>query len=162
MFDDLKSNELKFVYPIVGIIVLLTILSLVYIWWPSNKYLADINKIEIKNNYTEIQKEKYSNILKSLLNSSNFDILKNKISNEWKSENGLTTDESLEEYLFKNMYISPYGINISNIQTYTSDEICIFKYTIDSNGKTINVSINEKAPYDYDITFDDIIMNSGI
>lgn len=160
MLDDFKPEELKYVYPIVGIIVVIMIITLIFIWWPTDKTMNNINTIEIKDDYIDIQKEKYSNILKSLLKISNFNDLNTKISNDWKEQNGFTSDDEVKDYLFKNLYITSYDVNIVNIQAYSSKDIYIFKYTINNNGKEVNVTINEKAPYEYNISFDEEKINS--
>ncbi len=155
MLDDFKPEELKYLYPIIALIAVIMIATLIFIWWPSDKTMNNINVINTNGDYADIQLEKYSNILNSLLKLSNFDSLYSKISNEWKEKNGFTSEAEVKDYLFKNLYITPYDINIISKQVYSSKDIYVFKFTIDSNGKNVSVVINETAPYKYDISFEE-------
>ena len=161
MIDEITNDEKKFVYPVVGIIVFIFIIAMIIIWKPS-KSIVDkkINIIQENRDYADIQVERYKNILSNILIERNFEQLYQKISTAWLEENGLVSKEAAKEYLFKNYILSSSTARIVDSQVFTSNDICIFKYTVENEGNTRTVVINENAPYDYDISFEQNGINS--
>lgn len=161
MFENLTLQEKKILYPIIGIIVLILLVVLVIIWWPKNtKIMDNINKIDIDGDYSDIQIEKYENILNDYLLESSFSKLYSKIDPSWLTENGLSSEEDTKNYLFKNYYISNSSPNIIDNEVFSSDDMYIFKFSIENGGNKKNIYINETSPYQYTISFEEYGINA--
>ncbi len=160
MLDELSSQEKKYLYPIVAIIILILVIVLIIIWWPKNTKIQDnINKVNINNDYAEIQIEKYKNILNEYLIESNFSKLYSKISKEWLAENNIENENDAKNFLFKNYIISSSAPNILESEVFSSNDLYIFKFVIDTNGVKKNIYINESTPYEYTFSFEEYSIN---
>lgn len=156
MLEDfyISNDEKKIIYPLIALILLVLIIVIVIIWIPSDKSKNNINVLENSDDYAQVQKDKYFNILKNLLKEYNFENLYEKIDLDWLSSEGIENKEDLKAYLLKNYFITSSDVNIVNSEVFSSDEIYVFKYTIDTNGVQKNVIINETKPFEYTVSFE--------
>lgn len=152
----IEDSEKKYVYSVIAIVSIILICVIVMIWMPAKVGIieSELNKISEYGSYDAIQKEKYRNLLNRVLLVSNFDELYEILDENWIKENNFENKDEVKAYLLENFYITNSTVNFSNIEVLSSDSAYIFKYTIENNGETKNIIINEYTPYDYDITFD--------
>ena len=158
----ISDEEKKYIYPAIAVIVIIILIVIVLIWSPKKENIIEntIDNVPVAENYVDIQKEKYISILNRILLLDNYDELYEKINKDWIDENKLSSKQEIYDWLFENFIISSVKPNIVDTEVFTSTDIYIYKFFIDINGVQKNITINEYAPNNYDISFEQDEINA--
>lgn len=151
-----EKKEKILIYSAIGIVILLLIGAIIFIWRPLFKNIetSSLNRYDSTITYENMMKSYYSLYLEKYLKINNFDELYKHIDQQYLSQIGDKSEEELKDYLLTNGFISSKitinEIHYSNIDS-TSALYRVF-YTSNSGNKYVNIS--ETDPYKFTISFE--------
>lgn len=149
------NRERILIYTVIGVVVIAVLVMLVFIWKPAtrNPIAENLNVIQFTEDYENVQKGSYEDLLKQLLLITNYDKLFEKVDTDWLNQVSMDK-ESLQDWLIKENLISRSEPQIKDSTIITSNEYYIYRFEIITGDEVKFVLINEKLPGDFTISFE--------
>lgn len=157
------NKERILIYIIIGFIAIALLVVLVIIWKPASStgIEQNLNVVQVTEDYDKVQEESYTDFLKRVLLTYNYEELYKYVSQDWLKQVEMDHD-SLKDWLINEGIIGREVPNITEVTPVVTNEVSVYRFKVIPAETSFAkyVIINEKTPGSFDVSFEQQAISS--